>query len=314
MEYNERIKQFRMQKNITQQQLAGEIGVSRQSVVRWENGFAVPSLYYAQKLATYFGVTVTYLMTGEEEKKPSDAVDRDSRIKHKLTTVKFCIVQAAIVVGYALICGLIHLISYWFIQSGRDTYVYRGIIKSAYYVADVLVVIALFTTLAFWIIRLLQWLNSTDDKFLLYRLYRLWNVGLLLWLTNLLTVVFLIYLYVAYAAVLYIAALFVAAPIDYVFDFIFKKAYGKRMVVPRNTVLSIINCVFAMVAAACVAAVVGWIIYVVNVNSIHGVYGLEILYGLAYFGIAVAVVGILYIIARVILHFVYVRRRAANNE
>lgn len=312
MEYNERIKEYRTQKNVTQQQLADEIGVSRQSVVRWENGFAVPSMYYAQKLSRYFGVTVTYLMTGEEEKTRSENTDRDARIKYKLFTVKFCIVQAAIIVGYALICGLIHLISYWFIQSGHDNYVYRGIIKSAYYVVDVMIVIALFTVLAYWIIQLLQWLNSTDDKYLLYRLYRLWNIGLLLWLTNLLTVVFLIYLYVAYAAVLYIAALFVAAPIDYVFDFIFKKAYGKKMVVPRNTVLSIINCVFAMVAAACVAAIVGWIIYVVNVNSTHGIYSLEILYGLAYFGLAVAVVGILYIIARVTLHVVYVRRHRAE--
>ena len=69
MEYSERIKQFRQLKSVTQQQLADEIGVSRQSVVRWENGFAVPSMFYAQKLAVYFGVTVWFLMTGEEEKK-----------------------------------------------------------------------------------------------------------------------------------------------------------------------------------------------------------------------------------------------------
>ncbi len=312
MEYSERIKQFRQQKGVTQQQLADEIGVSRQSVVRWENGFAVPSMFYAQKLAVYFGVTVWFLMTGEEEKKSSENTDRDTREKYKLATVKFCIVEAAIIVGYALICGLIHLISYWLVQSNRDTYVNRGIIKSAYYVADVLVVIALFAILAYWIVRLLQWFHSTDDKYLLYRLYRLWNIGLLLWLTNVLTVVFLIYLYVAYAAVLYIAALFVAAPIDYVFDFIFKKVCGKRMVVPHNTVLGIINCVFAIVAAACVAAIVGWIIYAVN--FINPLYGLEILFALMYFGIAVAVIGILYIIARATVHFTYLRRRTANNE
>lgn len=311
MEYNERIKQFRLQKSVTQQQLADEIGVSRQSVMRWENGFAVPSMYYAQKLAEYFGVTVTYLMTGEEEKKPSEAVDRDSRIKHKLATVKFCIIATAIIIANVIAAVIIGAVNYWYIQAGHDTALLRGVIATAYRVLSGITFVALFAALAFWIIRLLQWLNSTEDKYLLYRLYKCWNIGLLIWLTCVLTAVFLIYMYVAYAAALYIAALFISAPIDYVFDFVFKKAYGKRMIAPRNTVLGILNCVFFIIAAACLATLIGWIIYVVNVFP---TYGLEILFACLYFGIAVAAIGISYIIARVIIHYAYVRRRTANNE
>ena len=40
-------------------------------VSRWELGFNVPSLYYAEKLAAYFGVSLGALMGREDEEKPA---------------------------------------------------------------------------------------------------------------------------------------------------------------------------------------------------------------------------------------------------
>ncbi len=55
------IKHFREKKNITQEQLAESVGVSRQTIVAMEKGNYEPSLGLALKLAKYFGVTTEEL-------------------------------------------------------------------------------------------------------------------------------------------------------------------------------------------------------------------------------------------------------------
>lgn len=51
MALNDNIKKFREEKNLTQQQLADKLYVSRQTVCRWENGSRCPDLIMAKKLA-----------------------------------------------------------------------------------------------------------------------------------------------------------------------------------------------------------------------------------------------------------------------
>lgn len=55
------IKKLRLQKNITQEQLADNIGVSRQTIVAIEKGNYVPSLLLALQFARYFKVSVETL-------------------------------------------------------------------------------------------------------------------------------------------------------------------------------------------------------------------------------------------------------------
>lgn len=65
MEYYENIRRLRKASGYTQQQLADALQVSRQTVVRWENGWNVPNFRSAQEMARLFGVDVGELMTGE---------------------------------------------------------------------------------------------------------------------------------------------------------------------------------------------------------------------------------------------------------
>ena len=53
-----KIKQFREQKNLTQEDLAGAVGVSRQTIVAMEKGNYEPSLGLAMKLSKYFKVNI----------------------------------------------------------------------------------------------------------------------------------------------------------------------------------------------------------------------------------------------------------------
>lgn len=52
------IKEYREQKNLTQEQLAEAVSVSRQTIVAMEKGNYEPSLGLAMKLARYFRLAV----------------------------------------------------------------------------------------------------------------------------------------------------------------------------------------------------------------------------------------------------------------
>ena len=59
---NERIKQLRQGKGMTQVDLANELGVSKQCVSNWENDYIQPSIEMLIKLAEYFKVSTDYLL------------------------------------------------------------------------------------------------------------------------------------------------------------------------------------------------------------------------------------------------------------
>lgn len=59
---NLRIADLRRQKGITQQTLAEIVGVSFQTISKWENGGAHPDITYLPILSKYFGVTIDQLM------------------------------------------------------------------------------------------------------------------------------------------------------------------------------------------------------------------------------------------------------------
>ena len=61
----ERIEALRKSKNISQGKLEKELGFSNGSISKWKN--STPTTERLQKLADYFGVTVEYLLTGEEK-------------------------------------------------------------------------------------------------------------------------------------------------------------------------------------------------------------------------------------------------------
>lgn len=58
----ERIKILREQQNITQSQLAKQLGITQCSVNAWEMGISVPSTQYVVDLAHIFKVSTNYLL------------------------------------------------------------------------------------------------------------------------------------------------------------------------------------------------------------------------------------------------------------
>lgn len=71
--FSERLKRYRKERNLTQQQLADALGVSNKSVSRWESGGGYPDLPLLVPLAKTLGVTADDLL---DEEKPVRALTR----------------------------------------------------------------------------------------------------------------------------------------------------------------------------------------------------------------------------------------------
>lgn len=64
MSIGERISDLRAQRNISQVQLAKQLGISRQAVSKWENDLTSPDTLNLIKLADVLDTDVEYLATG----------------------------------------------------------------------------------------------------------------------------------------------------------------------------------------------------------------------------------------------------------
>lgn len=66
MAYGERIKRLRTGRELTQEQLAEKINVSRTYIVKIENGLQIGPIEIAIELAMVFDVSMDFLLLGKE--------------------------------------------------------------------------------------------------------------------------------------------------------------------------------------------------------------------------------------------------------
>ena len=62
-----RIKDLRKERNVTQEDLASAVGVTRQTIISLENSRYNASLQLAHKIAQYFDTTIEKVFVFEEE-------------------------------------------------------------------------------------------------------------------------------------------------------------------------------------------------------------------------------------------------------
>lgn len=111
----DRIQSLRKTKGISQEELADQIGVSRQAVSKWESEQSNPDLEKVILLSEYFEVTTDYLLKGIEPKPDSNIKNRhDARLYMLLgTAINFIGLTSALMVWieqqreYSVAIGLI---------------------------------------------------------------------------------------------------------------------------------------------------------------------------------------------------------------
>lgn len=57
-----KINKLRLKYNLTLKKLGNKIGVSAQTIFNWENEITIPSLFYLIKLASFFNISIDYLV------------------------------------------------------------------------------------------------------------------------------------------------------------------------------------------------------------------------------------------------------------
>ncbi|WP_298030694.1 helix-turn-helix domain-containing protein [uncultured Dysosmobacter sp.] len=86
MEFSEKLMNLRRREGLSQEQLADRLGVTRQSVSKWESGTAMPELVKLISLSELFGVSVDYLVKDrlEEPEFPSGVEEVSSHQADRL--------------------------------------------------------------------------------------------------------------------------------------------------------------------------------------------------------------------------------------
>lgn len=103
MEINEKLKNARSTAQLTQEQVAEKIMVSRQTISNWENGKSLPDIVSVMKLSDLYQISIDELLKGDQKMK--EKMEKDVTIAKRNERV--------ILVGgiLALIVGIIYFIS-----------------------------------------------------------------------------------------------------------------------------------------------------------------------------------------------------------
>ncbi len=87
MEFNEKMQKLRADKNLTQEELAEKLFVSRTAISKWESGRGYPSIDSLKAIAEFFHVTIDDLIGGAEM---VTLAEQDKKESGRKTTALIC--------------------------------------------------------------------------------------------------------------------------------------------------------------------------------------------------------------------------------
>ena len=122
MDFRERLIVLREEKGLSQQQFADRLGVSRQTVFRWESGKSVPSAAQIKNICSEFGLDANEFLSGEKAedgdagcdeaalsgcKSAEESADEAKNEKHRKNGRKPVIVATAVIAAIVLVALVI---------------------------------------------------------------------------------------------------------------------------------------------------------------------------------------------------------------
>lgn len=75
LKIGEKIKELRYKKGLTQEEIGAILGVSAQSVSKWERGEGYPDIEMLPSLANYFGISIDELLGADADSKKYDEIN-----------------------------------------------------------------------------------------------------------------------------------------------------------------------------------------------------------------------------------------------
>lgn len=103
MNIGQRIYKIRQQKNITQEQLAKDLAITRQAVSKWESGKAIPDIENLMYISSLYDMSLDELIKGDNKVGQKIIADASAKKWHKLSILFF-----ATLLVYIMWFGLAH--------------------------------------------------------------------------------------------------------------------------------------------------------------------------------------------------------------
>ena len=102
MNLGKTILELRKKKNVTQEDLAAELGVTAAAVSKWENGYTLPDVLMLCALADYFQVTTDELLGRHTMRKQAIVVAENAELGRKIVALaeKYNIKTCAVFTDY----------------------------------------------------------------------------------------------------------------------------------------------------------------------------------------------------------------------
>ena len=103
MNLGSKILELRRQKNVTQEDMAAELGVTAAAVSKWENGYTLPDVLMLCALADYFAVTTDELLGRIKKKRHAIIASQTPELGEKIKALAsdYGIITDAIYSTYA---------------------------------------------------------------------------------------------------------------------------------------------------------------------------------------------------------------------
>lgn len=110
MAFGETLTYLRKNKGLSQEQLAEELDLTRQTISKWELNQSKPDFDYLLQLSDFFGVSIDYLIKGEQTgelsspNKTNFNSNEHSQINsNKATAYKWCFCLGVVGIGISLL-------------------------------------------------------------------------------------------------------------------------------------------------------------------------------------------------------------------
>ncbi len=111
-----KIKAARIEKRLTQEQVAELLGVSRQTISNWENEKSYPDIISVIKMSECYDVSLDYLLKGEQKMKNYyDYLEESTNVVKSNTNRN----KTITILSYLLIWAFA-MIAFWLFTSGSD--------------------------------------------------------------------------------------------------------------------------------------------------------------------------------------------------
>ncbi|MGO5053910.1 helix-turn-helix domain-containing protein [Lachnospiraceae bacterium LCP25S3_G4] len=121
MSFGENLLELRKAKNISQEELGGQLNVSRQTISKWELNETTPEMEKLILLSEYFNVSMDDLIKGENSQPETDNDTSEINYEKTNKTTKeqifFALKIIGIVIGTIMLVDIVVMIIY-FLQNG----------------------------------------------------------------------------------------------------------------------------------------------------------------------------------------------------